>query len=65
LAAPLATIDYVVIHELAHIRHLNHSADFWSLVARHHPQWKASKRWLKEHEFAIGVQFQTSPLKVP
>jgi predicted metal-dependent hydrolase len=60
LAAPLEVIDYIVVHELAHIRHLNHSPDFWALVAEFHPQWKASKRWLKEHEFAIGVQFHTS-----
>jgi predicted metal-dependent hydrolase len=57
LAAPLEVIDYVVIHELAHIRHMNHSSEFWALVAEYQPQWKTSRRWLKEHEFAIATQF--------
>ena len=60
LAAPLEVIDYVVIHELAHIRHMNHSAEFWALVAEYQPQWKTSRQWLKDHEFAIGTQFQAS-----
>lgn len=58
LAAPLEVIDYVVIHELAHMRHMNHSPQFWELVACFHPEWKACRRWLKEHEFPIAVQFQ-------
>lgn len=58
LAAPLEVIDYVIIHELAHIRHLNHSAKFWDLVSEVQPHWRNSRRWLKEHEFEIGVQFQ-------
>lgn len=59
LAAPVEVIDYVVIHELAHIRHLDHSPQFWSLVETFHPEWRLAKRWLKEHEFMIGVQFHT------
>jgi predicted metal-dependent hydrolase len=62
LAAPLEVIDYVVIHELAHIRHMNHSEAFWALVEEFCPQWKTSRRWLKDHEFAIAMQFQASSL---
>ena len=48
LAAPLAVIDYVVIHELAHIRHLNHSPEFWAVVAAVQPEWRVSRQWLRE-----------------
>ena len=35
-----AHIDYVCIHELAHLVHMDHSADFWALVERYSPDWK-------------------------
>lgn len=57
LAAPASVIDYVVVHELAHLRFLDHSQKFWDLVAQHHPHWKSARQWLKEHEYEIGVQF--------
>lgn len=47
--APLPVIDYVVIHELAHLVHMNHSRDFWHLVAQYCPDYTAHTRWLKEH----------------
>lgn len=59
LAAPVDVIDYVIVHELAHIRHLDHSPQFWSLVETFYPDWRLAKLWLKEHEFSIGVQFHT------
>jgi predicted metal-dependent hydrolase len=59
LAAPIDVIDYVIVHELAHIRHLDHSPQFWSLVETFYPDWRLAKLWLKEHEFSIGVQFHT------
>jgi predicted metal-dependent hydrolase len=58
LACPEEVIDYVVIHELAHLSHMDHSPRFWAVVAEHHGGWRAAKRWLKEHEFQIGVQFR-------
>jgi predicted metal-dependent hydrolase len=48
LAAP-ATLDYLVVHELAHLREMNHSRRFWALVAEHCPDWKEHRRWLREH----------------
>jgi predicted metal-dependent hydrolase len=47
--APLRVIDYVVIHELAHLVHHNHSAKFWHLVEMHMPDYKTHKNWLNKH----------------
>lgn len=57
LAAPPSSIDYVVIHEIAHLRFMDHSKAFWNLVGQYHPDWKAARAWLKEHEYEIGIQF--------
>ncbi|MFT5171519.1 MAG: putative metal-dependent hydrolase, partial [Candidatus Marinamargulisbacteria bacterium] len=46
---PLAVLDYVVIHELAHLKHFNHSASFWEFVAHHCPAYKTHMTWLKTH----------------
>ena len=44
---PEEAIDYVVVHELAHLRHMNHSPAFYALVARYLPDWKRRKALLK------------------
>lgn len=48
LAAP-EVLEYVVVHELCHIRHRNHSARFWALVAAHLPEYQQQRRWLREN----------------
>lgn len=47
LLAPEAIVDYLVAHEVSHLRHHNHSADFWALVASVCPTFKADRAWLK------------------
>jgi predicted metal-dependent hydrolase len=47
IMAPPAVLDYVVIHELAHLREPNHSRRFWVLVAAWCPQAPAARRWLR------------------
>jgi len=47
--APLEVIDYVVLHELAHLRVKNHSKKFWSVVASICPQYTSHRKWLREN----------------
>ncbi len=47
LLAPEAIVDYLVAHEVSHLRHQNHSAEFWALVANLCPSCKADRVWLK------------------
>jgi hypothetical protein len=49
LMAPPEVIDYVVVHELAHLREPNHTDAFWSLVAEQIPEWETHADWLEEH----------------
>ena len=44
---------YVVIHELCHLREMNHSPRFWRLVAAHCPDYKACRRWLRDEKGAL------------
>ncbi len=53
LLAPPEVLDYVVVHELCHRLEMNHSSRFWKLVEGVLPDYKRSKRWLKEHGSVI------------
>lgn len=49
LFAPDDVIDYVIIHELAHLIEFNHSKKFWQIVQSVMPDYKAKEKWLKDH----------------
>ncbi len=49
MLCPPEVQTYVVIHELCHRRHMNHSAAFWEEVRRHCPSYEAARAWLKEN----------------
>ena len=53
--APLSVIDYVVVHELAHITHKDHSRRFWNRVKVMYPDHKAAKTWLRENEGVLNL----------
>ena len=54
LMTPEAVLDYVIIHELTHLKEMNHSKKFWQLVTEHCPRWREHKRWLKNHEVQLS-----------
>ena len=47
--APKDVIEYVVVHELAHTKHHNHSPLFWAEVEKFVPDWKKKRAWLKQN----------------
>ncbi len=49
LFAPDSVIDYVIIHELAHLVEMNHSSKFWALVDQAMPNYQEAEKWLKEN----------------
>ena len=52
--APGFVRDYLVLHELAHLKEMNHSRRFWSEVARLCPEFAAAERWLKQHSSLLA-----------
>ena len=52
--APVEIIDYVVVHELCHLVRLDHSAEFWHLVASLMPDYKNNRQWLREFGPALN-----------
>lgn len=53
--APLSILDYVVVHELAHLKVKNHSKTFWDLVKSHLPDYQSRRKWLKENGFRLDL----------
>jgi predicted metal-dependent hydrolase len=49
LFAPEDVIDYVIIHELAHLEEMNHGDKFWKLVSNAMPDYQLKEKWLKEN----------------
>lgn len=50
ILAPQEIVDYVVVHELAHLKEPNHSSRFWNEVEGIFPDYRNAKKWLKENQ---------------
>jgi len=53
LMAPPDVLDYVVVHELAHLREQNHTSEFWRLVGEYIPDYERRAQWLNEHSVSL------------
>jgi len=47
--APAPVLDYIVVHEMCHMVHRNHSRDFWQLLERILPDYEKRKEWLRNN----------------
>ena len=55
MARPSA-IDYVVVHELCHRKHMDHSRDFWREVKKYMPDYEDEKKWLEENSVNLNIE---------
>ncbi|GAO54221.1 M48 family metallopeptidase [Novosphingobium sp. MD-1] len=55
--APRKVLEYVVVHELAHLRHRSHGPEFWDFLGRLFPDFPLSKAWLERHQGTLSDQF--------
>jgi predicted metal-dependent hydrolase len=62
--APEIVIDYVVIHELVHLKQMNHSKEFWQVVADCCPEWRNCKKWLRNNEAVLAAGLFASQMKL-
>jgi predicted metal-dependent hydrolase len=53
--APLEVIDYIVVHEMCHMVHFNHSKEFWGLVETILPDFKERRAWLKKNGIRMNL----------
>ena len=51
--APPTILQYVVIHELAHLFEPNHSKDFWAIVAKYYPDYNQARAWLRKNSTSL------------
>ncbi len=49
IKAPMFVIDYIIVHELAHLLEANHTPRFWNILRTHVPQMEKAREWLKKH----------------
>lgn len=55
IMAPIKVIDYIVVHEMCHLLHMNHSRSFWRLVGNIMPDYKERSEWLKYNGLRMKI----------
>lgn len=55
IMAPIGVIDYVVVHELCHLKEMNHSRRFWALVEEIIPRHPKAKKWLRDFHYLLRI----------
>lgn len=63
--APPIVLDYVVVHELCHLTHMNHSKDFWDMVGTIMPDYKTHRRWLRDHGHELTLEAHLAVRGIP
>lgn len=53
--APKEVIDYIIVHELAHLRYMDHSKKFWAEVEKYMPDFKTHRIWLRENGHLLDL----------
>ncbi|HEC25536.1 MAG TPA: M48 family peptidase [bacterium] len=55
IMTPAEIVDYLVVHEVSHIKHRNHSAEYWNMVKTILPYYKEHNKWLRENGRLLGL----------
>ncbi len=62
---PEAIRDYLIVHELCHLVHMNHGAEYWQLVGQFCPDYKAHRRWLNDNRGAVFADLDLKYMPEP
>jgi predicted metal-dependent hydrolase len=57
MKAPMFVIDYIIVHELAHLLEPNHTPEFWNIVAVQVPRYELAKEWLRDNGSILEEDF--------
>jgi predicted metal-dependent hydrolase len=55
ILSPMWVLDYVVVHELCHLRYMNHAKEYWAMVERYMPDFKKAQEWLKKNGMGLKL----------
>ena len=60
ILAPISIVDYVVMHELCHLRVANHSGSFWALLLANDPLYAEHRAWLRKNQLELKMWLLTT-----